>query len=63
MLLCFDAGVYCGLNPVGSHIWKLLAEKLPVPAVIDRIQEVQLALDRCLTTKTSAFISFGESLS
>lgn len=35
VLLDFDAGVYYGLDPVGTRIWELLAEQHSTSEIVD----------------------------
>ena len=48
VILALKAGVYYGMNPLGTFIWDLIQKPIRISQVRDRIlQEYQVAPDQC----------------
>ena len=49
VILDLEEGVYYGLNPVGTKVWKRIQEPMPVGEIVTRITaEYDVEYERCL---------------
>ncbi len=56
VLLDVNGGMYYTLNEVGGRIWELLGSGVPVPEIIERLQEEYQVAPETLVADTAALI-------